>query len=394
MTADIPLFWIKQINDTLDEVKEIPLWGFPPVFPLDAFSQNFASLLNLSDAKITLENTQLRSAEEVASGLGMHLIIISFNLAPLTEPVFWLMGQEDVRKLCTMVLLQQNNSKGFSTPEFQEGFYRFLSLQVAETLDNLKAFGDLSLKMTSDQPIPLQEALCVDVAVHLPKHTLWGRIVCPHAFRRIFKEHFSVSAASLFSSPLTKNVEVPLHVKVGETVLLLSQWEKVKVGDFILLDQCSFDPSTQKGAATLTLNSGPLLHARLKGDSLKIVDYAFYNEDIMSENESFPDEEEMPETEAEENEEEGDHLWTSEKEENQEEELAAELDIQLSLTVEVARLKINLEKLLQLKPGNILELPVRPEQGVDLVIGGKKMAKAELIKLGDVLGVKILHLGN
>ena len=113
----------------------------------------------------------------------------------------------------------------------------------------------------------------------------------------------------------------------------------------------------------------------------------------MSEDESFSDEEEIPETEVEESEKE-DHLWASEKEENRTEELASELDIQLSLTVEVARLKINLEKLLQLKPGNILELPVRPEQGVDLSIGGKKMAKAELIKLGDVLGVKILHLGD
>ena len=60
--------------------------------------------------------------------------------------------------------------------------------------------------------------------------------------------------------------------------------------------------------------------------------------------------------------------------------------------MEIGRLKINLDKLLHLKPGNVLELSVRPEQGVDLSIGGKKMAKAELIKLGDVLGVKILHL--
>jgi flagellar motor switch protein FliN/FliY len=47
--------------------------------------------------------------------------------------------------------------------------------------------------------------------------------------------------------------------------------------------------------------------------------------------------------------------------------------------------------LLHLKPGNVLELSVRPEQGVDLSIGGKKVAKAELVKLGDVLGVKILE---
>src|SRR6185503_14994494 len=102
------------------------------------------------------------------------------------------------------------------------------------------------------------------------------------------------------------------------------------------------------------------------------------------------DEPSAPESELPEEE---NHLWTESDESSVEKQLSAQ-DIQLSLTVEVGRLKINLDKLLQLKPGNILELPIRPEQGVDLSIGGKKMAKAELVKLGDVLGIKILHLND
>lgn len=86
------------------------------------------------------------------------------------------------------------------------------------------------------------------------------------------------------------------------------------------------------------------------------------------------------------------HLWSSQN--GGVENLISPKEIPLTLSIEVARLQINLEKLLQLSPGNILELPVRPEHGVDVVIGGKKVARAELIKLGEVLGVKILQMGE
>ena len=86
------------------------------------------------------------------------------------------------------------------------------------------------------------------------------------------------------------------------------------------------------------------------------------------------------------------HLWAPE--DGAMEKLISSKEIPLTLTVEVARMRINLEKLMQLSPGNILELPVRPEHGVDVVIGGKKVAKAELVKLGEMLGIKILQLGD
>ena len=37
MMSDAPLFWVKQINENLQELKEIPLWGSPPPFSLGSF---------------------------------------------------------------------------------------------------------------------------------------------------------------------------------------------------------------------------------------------------------------------------------------------------------------------------------------------------------------------
>jgi flagellar motor switch protein FliN len=385
-----PLFWLKQIAGSLEELQEVPLWGFPPAFPFEACAEKIANILQAPELKITVEATQMRTASEIGSGLGAHFLSTTIELSPLSEPVYWLMAQEDVRKLCAAALSEQPNGvsgKGFTSSVFSEGFYRFLILQAASAIDELGAFSDLTVVIGQSRPIPKEEALCFDIGVRLPKLTVWGRLVCPLSFRAAFKEHFHMTASSL-ASPRAKEIELTVCAEVGRTQLSVEQFKKAKVGDFIVLDHCSYDPSTQKGTAIFSLNDSPLLRVRLKGDSVKIVDYAFYYEDThMNEREQFSEEEPPPP----ENEEE--HLWTSsESESNPVEQQLAAQDIQLSLTVEVARLKINLEKLLHLQPGNVLELPIRPEQGVDLSIGGKKMAKAELVKLGDILGVRILQL--
>ena len=53
-----------------------------------------------------------------------------------------------------------------------------------------------------------------------------------------------------------------------------------------------------------------------------------------------------------------------------------------------------LEKVTQLKPGNVLELGLSPEPVIHLTIGGKRVAKGELVRIGEAFGVKILTLGD
>lgn len=65
----------------------------------------------------------------------------------------------------------------------------------------------------------------------------------------------------------------------------------------------------------------------------------------------------------------------------------------MNIVVEVGRLQMSLQKLLELQPGNLLELNLRPESGVDLVVNGKRIAKGELLLIGDALGVRILDIG-
>ncbi|HEV7737332.1 MAG TPA: FliM/FliN family flagellar motor switch protein, partial [Chlamydiales bacterium] len=68
-------------------------------------------------------------------------------------------------------------------------------------------------------------------------------------------------------------------------------------------------------------------------------------------------------------------------------------ELPMNVTVELARLRITLEKLIQLVPGNMIELPIQPDQPVHLTVNGQVIGKAELVQLGETLGIRILEIG-
>lgn len=68
--------------------------------------------------------------------------------------------------------------------------------------------------------------------------------------------------------------------------------------------------------------------------------------------------------------------------------------VPVAIIAEIGRLEIPIRQLLQLEPGNMLDINIHPERGVDLTINGKLIGRGELIRVGDVLGVRILKLGT
>jgi len=67
-------------------------------------------------------------------------------------------------------------------------------------------------------------------------------------------------------------------------------------------------------------------------------------------------------------------------------------ELPVHLTVELSRIRITLEKLMELTPGNLIELPIHPDQAVKLTVNGQLVGNAELVHLGETLGIRILNL--
>jgi flagellar motor switch protein FliN/FliY len=261
------------------------------------------------------------------------------------------------------------------------------------------------------------------------------------------QQHYERSA---LYEELAKIVDVTLHIEVGQTELTLQEWSTVELGDCILLDHCSLKHDTLEGKVMMTIDRREALRAKLKDGNLKILELPIFHEvdipmdeqnehddededeDLFSDLE-FPEEdndedfndfdddedllseldedhveeeegvsEEVPEAEAGETE--ASAELAEEEAEFEEPVMATPVEeekgpmtpgeIPVTVVIEAGCVQMTMDQLLLLEPGNLLELNIRPESGVDLTINGKIVGKGELIKLGEALGVRVLKLGR
>jgi flagellar motor switch protein FliN/FliY len=383
----IETLFLKTLENAALEMSEIPLFGSPPPFPFEGFAKALIDALEVKNVKIIPEKTEWLGVENLLDGMGKSPLIQPLTLTPLPGTVFWVMPQNAREKLIELLLRQ--TGKGLSDSTLQEGFLSYVLLNVLETFNTLNPYGNLITSFSEETPIPEEGALAIDLAIELNGTSLWGRLLISQETRASFKSYFTMEKPALLSDPKFSNLPLSLQLQVGSTVLSSIQWSKVSVGDFILLDRCTYNVQGGRGSAVLALGDTPLFDVRIKDGEIKILEYALIHEDrsMTEEEENLP----PPNTEREEGDEEK-PLWSAQNGDNEKITLPRKVPIQL--TVEVGRLQMPLEKVTQLKAGNVLELGIGPKPDVYLTIGGKRVAKGELVNLGESLGVKILKLGD
>ncbi|MBS0628494.1 MAG: type III secretion system cytoplasmic ring protein SctQ, partial [Verrucomicrobia bacterium] len=413
-----PLSWVKQIQENATFCQKIPLWGSSPPFPWEKISEAMQKKLENPHFQLLPSTSALLEPKDFLTPFGAHPLLLFFQLSPLPGYITWILSSESMEKISSLLLSKEEN-KGFSDPKLQEGFYQFLLLQLCEEVDKTHIYPDLHIQWLDDKKLPEDPSLAVDLSIKLEESSFLGRLIISSDCHTAFSDHFSKTPASYSTSPSYAKIDVPLSLEIGSCLLSQNEWLSLKVGDLLLLDRCSYDPITDKGSATLSLAEQPCFIVKIKKNGLKILDYAVYHGDINTMDEKFtPDsfEEEtplpkpekdsslLPQGEEEEtfdtpSSEEVDDEHDSPKEEEPSatqppEVLTSPGKIPFPIVVEVDRIKMSLEKILQLTPGNIIELDVHPNQGVYLTVHGKKIARGELIKIGEVLGVKITETGD
>jgi len=232
-------------------------------------------------------------------------------------------------------------------------------------------------------------------------------------------------------------VDVTISVEAGRTFLTPDEIASLHIGDFLMIDHPFFIPNSPKSRVFLTHNGHPFFRAKVQEGGIKILEMPLQHEAFlplgglsMSTKEdlshqsvkgsrSLPDDDDppspmpkfpqdqapAPEGYPEESpfeEEKEDAMPPMTEEEAQSTTgmapgLAKEpLNINqlpLSVVVELTELTMSIDKLNSLQPGNLLDLEIRPENGVMLVVNGKIFGQGELILIGDNVGVRIKELG-
>lgn len=431
----MPYDWLKQIPTALLQLDEIPLLGFPPSFPWQDLSKGVGEVFQIPDFKIDTSPSQWRTQEELYAGMGDSLTPLVCTIPSLEGTLTWVMASEDVYRLMSLLLNDNHHEHDVLENEFLQGFYHFVAYEVVHVLTKLPFGNTLSPQIQHSGSLPVEASLCTDLTIILRGKSLCGRMIISPALRKAWKEKYAERSLELpIQSSVAEKISIAVHIEAGKTSIAPSLWKTVALGDFILLDSCTLQPNSEKGGrVTLTVNGMPFYIGKIKDGNIKILDHPLYHqEDNLSMTSNTPgnhdqddsssdyDESEFEsehesemESEIEHSTDESiaEHSDESKLEEENEEvegldngvftdtalapaETQLKIDeIPLSVVVEVGRIQMSVKKILELQPGNILELNLHPENGVDLVVNGNRIAKGELIKLGEALGVRILDIG-
>ncbi len=374
--------WIKRVESVAMQTEEIPMWGSLPTFPWKAFTETLSKTLGTKKLKISAGSSEWKRGSAILKGMGRSPLQLAIEMSPLKGSFSLVFPSEDFSKLSSWTIHPEAGNDGFSDPYLQKGFFRYLCAEAMAILEGLQTFPALSPKLI-DMPLAKEDSYCIDIAIEHEGETIWGRMICPAMFQESMKHHYAQDWELSTPSNLYGTFFANLSILAGKTTLSQESWKKIREGDFVLLDHCSYYPNLKKGTFQLEYENTPLFQVKMKEETIKILDYAHYFEENKMDDENYGE----PFSEPMEDE-------AISVEEAPKKPMISPKKVPVSLTVEVAKLKMSLDKLLKLKPGNVLELGVQIEKGVNLVANGQCVAKGELLQIGDVIGVKITKLGE
>ncbi len=387
-TSSKPFNWLRVIEPETVKLQDMSATGGPEAFSWSALTQQLSQRFEIPDLSVTASSIKWETEKEIASILGKHTNMLTFNLEGLPGKAIWTMSDQDIAKLMSALLLKSPTPLDYTDKDFQAGFYRFLGIAITSTLSSLGFQGDYALSLIDSDGFPKGSGMALEIDIKLCQTTIKGHVVASEDLIKVWKERFIGSTGQMSMDPaLVQDVEILVQLEVGKVTLPRSQLKSIHIGDFIILDSCTVLPGEDKGRVMLTVRGSPIFRGMLKENRIKILEYPLYHkvETPMDQDKNLEFDATV----------EDDDVTSEATEQVGEAPSMAERakDIPVTISVEVGRLHMKLEKLMQLQPGQLLELEVNPEEGVNLVINGQCMGKGELLRLGEVLGVRVLELG-
>lgn len=435
MTTFFPYDQVPEVQSNLKKLDTIPLTGAAPPFPWEEFSSRLARSFEREGLVIQPGEIKWRTKDNLYEGFGDSPIPLIFSIPSLNGQVCWVMPEQEMAILAALLLTQESHPLNLNDTALNESFYHFLALEVLYNLTQVSFDKTLIPILTKQTMLPQEDSLCWDISIGLQGHIIWGRLVISPEFRRSWVDHFAqMQHSSALNQQMKQLLDVVVHVEAGKTQLLLEEWKAIQPGDFLLPDTCFLDPETLNGRVILTLHGKQIFRAKFKDGTLKILELPLLHEveapmvkqpedDDDFSDLDLPEENEESEFEDDDFLDDEDLLSEEEIESETQEEIESPLNkeieedvfsetsstktpvetkhplfspdqIPLTLTIELGQIQMTMDHVLKLEPGNLLESDIHPENGVNLTINGKVVAKGELLRIGEVFGVRILQVGR
>lgn len=429
----IPYHWLRRYPKEVIELDSSPILGDMPSFPWGNFSELLGKSLSLPDLKISPKDVEWIAADKVTEGLGSDPFILNFKVIPLVGTAHVLFPKEALKALFRLTVGTEEALFPEQQVEWEKEFYHFLASEAIQSFQKVPFDASLIPQMQDEEGLTEEFYLTNNIECTVQDRTFTARLALSKEFKESLAKKYIPKGMKYPAGTMEASL-VTLQLVGGRVELTRNEWKAIQPGDFLLLNSCTLSTDEEKGRVQILLNGKPLFRAKTKQNQLKILEYPLLSEvttpmakspEIDDEDEDF--ESEIEETEEEYTEEEYTEEHDTEEEETEEEheeETIAEApvkkdqekaealskssqakptvssaplpkikpdEIPLTVTVETGRIQMTLKQLVDLEPGNVIDLNVSPDQGVDLTIDGRCIGRGELLKIGETLGVRILE---
>lgn len=401
--------YIPHLLSMIPEELIVPLFPSFSGFPWKNFSELLQKQFSIPDFDVEFKNASWR-APIIGNDLE-RFRYLEILLNPLKTPIYISFMPEDLKVMMGMLLGKSHKPWALTNIEEQNAII-YLALEAASCFSKMPEFKSLGVRIVGFSK-PIEERIYqVQFKLGFHEQEAWLQLLIPSSFQREFSNHFQNQPLNLSMMKMTSKIPLDLSIEIGSSHIDVKSWKQVKTGDVLMLDRCTYDPHSKKGTGHLSLQDKPLLIVKCKGSEVKILDLAYFKETTMDNsddtifdenNESFGEEPENlkraknqdhhhpgdPDYQEEMNEE---YAPPSEETQKALSEEVMHRDLSMEIKVEIGKIQMSLSDLLQLRPGNTLSLSVKPEEPVRLVHLGKCIARGDLVKLGEVLGVRITQI--
>ncbi len=340
-----------EIISLRDWAKKIPL---PPALfePLAALhvdwhqiAKHLATRFELDQFSLHASAPQWIPTSALQAGAGENPFLLGLEIAPLTGPLFWLMSRSDA-EIWTSWLWRQEPP--LSAESLQEGFYRYTALECLDSLHELAAFRQYSFHLNDQIPLPEEGGCAIDVTLQCGSDTTRGRLIFSQELYR------QLAHTPPHWTTLSQARSFALHcpVVLDQLSLSIHQLGTIRSGDFLPLRNSHTN-------SLLYVEETPLFKVRIQERKMEILNYA-----------------------------------TVMKAESEETLLSSLKELPVTVSVELAKLRIPLEQLMTLAPGKTMELPISTPSTVSLTVHGQTIGYAELVSLGDTLGLRVIKISS
>ena len=411
--SSVSLPWLPRLEKACLEAVVLPLWGGVPDLPLALLEQRIQALFQGLPLRFELQAP--RSVDEMSTVITEPLSLHA-RAAPLQGTVSCLLSLQDVWELLHLVSGSPEKAQiAARDEELCHGFALFLITTMLQSLNKSSWPPKCSWQLVQEPTEPI--AMVLDGALHLKQRAFPFVLHISEPFLHSLRTQFAARPLEELNPQLAQSLDLLVDMPVGETQMTLAQLRQIHLGDVLLLDQLQIDLATGDGAFTLRvgnqdvwsciLNDGQLLadrpfppHTENRAMSFPPEDPEEFTDfdDLGSFEDLDLDEELLPKAPPR-------APFKPEPPPSRQEKPKAPSDevisrqphksadqIQVQITVSLGRIVMTARELLEIRPGNILELPVNTQGPVDLLVGTDRIGRGELIQIGDQIGIRILEI--